>query len=61
MEYRTKQQAKIITKDGLKISKLPHIWSKVAGLLVAKKRLHPLQYQKAIRREWANRIRKVSK
>ena len=54
--------AKIYTKDELKQIRytLPKSWWRAAGLLRHKK-LNPVAYQKKIRQEWENRLKRIEK
>lgn len=56
---RTKSQATIITLDELDTikKKLPASWTNAIGILKGKK-IDPLKYQRAIRKEWAQRLKR---
>ena len=55
-------KARILTVDDVANHRipLPEDWIKAAGVLKRKKGLHPLRYQRQIRREWDRRQRKLA-
>lgn len=60
----TNQQVKIISPEKLSRFRyslpLPRSWLEAAGILKGKK-IRPLSYQKRIRKEWEERLKKLSK
>lgn len=62
MAYQKKQQATIITPEELREHprKLPKSWTQAAGLL-RHKRIDPVAYQRRIRQEWEDRMKKLER
>jgi len=56
------QQAKILSPEKLATLRqsLPRSWLEVAGIL-KKRGVHPLRYQRRIRKEWEKRWKKLLK
>jgi hypothetical protein len=62
MTNNHQQQAKVITPEELKNLRypLPESWRKAAGILRGRN-IHPLRYQRHVRRAWEERLEKLDK